>query len=96
MVLYCRNSTIASALASSGLQPDRLELEITEGVFLSDSAAADTVFATLKQIGVRLALDDFGTGYSSLGYLRTAPFDKIKIDQSFVRAAYISISSLRE
>jgi diguanylate cyclase (GGDEF)-like protein len=80
-------SIVTSALASSGLSPDRLELEITEGVFLSDSAAADTVFAALKQIGVRLALDDFGTGYSSLGYLRTAPFDKIKIDQSFVRAA---------
>ena len=78
---------VTSALASSGLSPDRLELEITEGVFLSDSAAADAVFASLKQIGVRLALDDFGTGYSSLGYLRTAPFDKIKIDQSFVRAA---------
>lgn len=78
---------VTSALASSGLSPDRLELEITEGVFLSDSAAADTVFASLKQIGVRLALDDFGTGYSSLGYLRTAPFDTIKIDQSFVRAA---------
>jgi diguanylate cyclase (GGDEF)-like protein len=78
---------VTSALASSGLSPDRLELEITEGVFLSDSAAADTVFASLKQIGVRLALDDFGTGYSSLGYLKTAPFDKIKIDQSFVRAA---------
>jgi diguanylate cyclase (GGDEF)-like protein len=80
-------SLVTSALASSGLSPDRLELEITEGVFLSDSAAADKVFASLKQIGVRLALDDFGTGYSSLGYLRTAPFDKIKIDQSFVRAA---------
>ncbi len=78
---------VTSALASSGLSPDRLELEITEGVFLSDSAAADTIFASLKQIGVRLALDDFGTGYSSLGYLKTAPFDKIKIDQSFVRAA---------
>jgi diguanylate cyclase (GGDEF)-like protein len=80
-------AVVASALASSGLSPERLELEITEGVFLSDSAAADRVFASLKQIGVRLALDDFGTGYSSLGYLRTAPFDKIKIDQSFVRAA---------
>ena len=78
---------VASALASSGLSPDRLELEITEGVFLSDSAAADAIFASLKQIGVRLALDDFGTGYSSLGYLKTAPFDKIKIDRSFVRAA---------
>ncbi len=80
-------AVVASVLASSGLSPERLELEITEGVFLADSAAADTVFTALKQIGVRLALDDFGTGYSSLGYLRTAPFDKIKIDQSFVRAA---------
>ena len=80
-------AVVASALASSGLPPERLELEITEGVFLSDTAAADRVFASLKQIGVRLALDDFGTGYSSLGYLRTAPFDKIKVDQSFVRAA---------
>ena len=82
-------TVVRSALASSGLSPDRLELEITEGVFLSDSAAADTMFAALKQIGVRLALDDFGTGYSSLGYLRTAPFDKIKIDRSFVREATI-------
>jgi diguanylate cyclase (GGDEF)-like protein len=78
---------VLSALAHSGLCPSRLELEITEGVFLSDSAAADSVLASLKEIGVRLALDDFGTGYSSLGYLRTAPFDKIKIDQSFVRSA---------
>jgi diguanylate cyclase (GGDEF)-like protein len=80
---------VTSALAASGLKPDRLELEITEGVFLGDSPATDTMFATLKQIGVRLALDDFGTGYSSLGYLRTAPFDKIKIDQTFVRAATV-------
>ena len=78
---------VTSALASSGLSPERLELEITEGIFLSDSAATDGIFATLKQIGVRLSLDDFGTGYSSLGYLRTAPFDKIKIDKTFVRAA---------
>jgi diguanylate cyclase (GGDEF)-like protein/PAS domain S-box-containing protein len=79
--------TVVSALAASGLTPDRLELEITEGVLLKDSAETDAMFATLKGIGVRLALDDFGTGYSSLGYLRTAPFDKIKIDQSFIRAA---------
>ncbi|WP_295632951.1 EAL domain-containing protein [Novosphingobium sp.] len=78
---------IVSALANSGLTPDRLELEITEGVFLSESAETDAMFAALKGIGVRLALDDFGTGYSSLGYLRTAPFDKIKIDQSFVKGA---------
>jgi diguanylate cyclase (GGDEF)-like protein/PAS domain S-box-containing protein len=80
-------ATVTSALAASGLSPDRLELEITEGVFLGDTRAADAMFAALKGIGVRLALDDFGTGYSSLGYLRTAPFDKIKIDQTFVREA---------
>lgn len=79
--------TILSALANSGLPADRLELEITEGVFLGDTAAAASMFATLKKLGVRLALDDFGTGYSSLGYLRSAPFDKIKIDQTFVREA---------
>jgi len=80
-------TTVASALARSGLQPGRLELEITEGVFLDDTAATDAMFRSLKGLGVRLALDDFGTGYSSLGYLRTAPFDKIKIDQSFVKGA---------
>jgi diguanylate cyclase (GGDEF)-like protein len=80
-------ATVTSALAASGLSPDRLELEITEGVFLGESLTTDATFATLKGIGVRLALDDFGTGYSSLGYLRTAPFDKIKIDQTFVREA---------
>jgi len=71
----------------TGVRPDRLELEITEGVFLADSNTTDDTFAKLKKIGVRLALDDFGTGYSSLGYLKKAPFDKIKIDQSFVRGA---------
>jgi len=80
-------NTIVSALANSGLAPRRLELEITEGVFLVESESTDDMFARLKAIGVRLALDDFGTGYSSLGYLRKAPFDKIKIDQSFVRGA---------
>ena len=78
---------IASALADSGLPPERLELEITESVFLQDGSDTDQRFAELKNLGVRLALDDFGTGYSSLGYLKTAPFDKIKIDQSFVRDA---------
>ncbi len=76
---------VASALAHAGLAADRLELEITEGVFLNDGIATDQMFRALKGLGVRLALDDFGTGYSSLGYLRSAPFDKIKIDQSFVR-----------
>lgn len=80
-------SIITSALAQSGVEASRLELEITESVFLNDDSGTDRMFASLKQIGVRLALDDFGTGYSSLGYLKTAPFDKIKIDQSFVRGA---------
>ena len=78
---------VTSALASAQIDPARLELEITESVFLNDDAGTDAMFAALKRIGVRLSLDDFGTGYSSLGYLKKAPFDKIKIDQSFVRGA---------
>ncbi len=80
---------VLSALANSGLPPEQLELEITESVFLADRDNTDALFAQLKALGVRLALDDFGTGYSALGYLKTAPFDKIKIDQSFVRGAAI-------
>lgn len=80
---------VANALARSGLNPERLELEITESVFLDESHDCDIIFHRLKGLGVRLALDDFGTGYSSLGYLKTAPIDKIKIDQSFVRGAAI-------
>ncbi len=78
---------VANALAHAGVDPSRLELEITESVFLNDNAGTDAMFKSLKRVGVRLALDDFGTGYSSLGYLKKAPFDKIKIDQSFVRGA---------
>lgn len=78
---------VANALAHSGVAPSRLELEITESVFLNDSAGTDAMFKALKRVGVRLALDDFGTGYSSLGYLKKAPFDKIKIDRSFVQGA---------
>jgi EAL domain-containing protein (putative c-di-GMP-specific phosphodiesterase class I) len=78
---------VASALAASQLAPDRLELEITESVFLGDSDKTQEMFEALKKLGIRLALDDFGTGYSSLGYLQSAPFDKIKIDRSFVRGA---------
>jgi len=84
---FCHNgfaSVVMNALAESGLQPDRLELELTESVFMGDSEATDDIFKVLKGIGVRLALDDFGTGYSSLSYLRSAPFDKIKVDKSFV------------
>ena len=78
-------ATVTNALAASGLKPNLLELEITESVFMGDAHAVDEMFKRLKRIGVKLSLDDFGTGYSSLGYLRKAPFDKIKIDQSFVR-----------
>jgi len=78
---------VADLLKETGLRSERLELEITEGVFLADGDSTDETFARLKGLGVRLALDDFGTGYSSLGYLKKAPFDKIKIDQSFVRGA---------
>jgi diguanylate cyclase (GGDEF)-like protein len=78
---------VTNAIARAGIAPSRLELEITESVFLNDNEGTDAMFAALKAVGVRLALDDFGTGYSSLGYLRKAPFDKIKIDQSFVRGA---------
>ena len=81
---------ITNALATAQVDPSRLELEITESVFLNDDAATDAMFKSLKRVGVRLALDDFGTGYSSLGYLKNAPFDKIKIDQSFVRGATIA------
>ena len=78
---------VTNALAAAQVSPERLELEITESVFLNDDAGTDAMFAALKRVGVRLSLDDFGTGYSSLGYLKKAPFDKIKIDQSFVRGA---------
>ncbi len=80
---FCKS--VSSALAQSGLDPARLELELTESVFVGEVESVDETFAKLKKMGVRLALDDFGTGYSSLGYLKRAPFNKIKIDQSFVR-----------
>jgi diguanylate cyclase (GGDEF)-like protein/PAS domain S-box-containing protein len=80
-------AVVTNAIAQAGIDPSRLELEITESVFLNEDEGRDAMFAALKRVGVRLALDDFGTGYSSLGYLKKAPFDKIKIDQSFVRGA---------
>lgn len=76
---------VKQALQTTGIKPSRVELEITESVFVGDIERAFRVFHELKGLGVRLSLDDFGTGYSSLSYLRDAPFDKIKIDQSFVR-----------
>jgi EAL domain-containing protein (putative c-di-GMP-specific phosphodiesterase class I) len=74
-----------SALASSGLAPSRLDLEITESVLLQDEANTLATLHQLRGLGVRISMDDFGTGYSSLAYLRSFPFDKIKIDRSFVR-----------
>jgi EAL domain-containing protein (putative c-di-GMP-specific phosphodiesterase class I) len=78
---------VGATIGETRIRAERVELEITEGVFLADSDATDVTFARLKALGVRLALDDFGTGYSSLAYLKKAPFDKIKIDQTFVRGA---------
>jgi predicted signal transduction protein with EAL and GGDEF domain len=80
-------ATIRSVLSDTDLPAKRLELEITEGVFLSNDEHVHEMIGNLKAIGVKLALDDFGTGYSSLSYLQRVPFDKIKIDQSFVRGA---------
>jgi diguanylate cyclase (GGDEF)-like protein len=74
-----------NALASSGLPASRLELEITESVLLQDETHVLSLLHQLRDIGVRISMDDFGTGYSSLAYLRNFPFDKIKIDRSFVR-----------
>jgi diguanylate cyclase (GGDEF)-like protein len=80
-------ATVTATLAASQLDPERLELEINEAVFLADQAVTEATLARLRAIGVRLALDNFGTGHSGLGHLRDAPLDKIKIDQSFVRGA---------
>lgn len=77
--------SVALALADSGLAPQRLELEITESVLLDNSEENVATLRALKALGVAISLDDFGTGYSSLGYLRSFPFDRIKIDRSFVR-----------
>jgi diguanylate cyclase (GGDEF)-like protein len=77
--------TVSSALAHSGLAPSRLELEITEGALLENTDAVLHTLRGLKALGVRISMDDFGTGYSSLSYLQKFPFDKIKIDRSFIR-----------
>ncbi len=78
--------TVERTLAETGLEPARLELELTEGVVVEDADEAETAMIDLRAMGVRLALDDFGTGYSSLIYLRRFAFDKIKIDKSFLEA----------
>jgi diguanylate cyclase (GGDEF)-like protein len=87
-------STVMNALASSGLPASRLELEITESVLLEKSERNIVVLNQLRDLGVRISMDDFGTGYSSIGYLRSFPFDKIKIDQSFVRDLLVDEGSL--
>ncbi len=75
---------VAAALAATGLQPNRLELEITESVMLDDTDAILVILHQLRDLGVGIAMDDFGTGYSSLSYLRRFPFSKVKIDRSFI------------
>lgn len=82
-------STVDRILTKTGVDPARVELEITESVFVGDLDRTLDLFKKLKRRGVRLSLDDFGTGYSSLSYLRDAPFDKLKIDQSFVRGCTV-------
>ncbi len=78
-------STVVNALAANNISPNRLELEITESVLMTDTEFTLRRLHQIKDLGVRISLDDFGTGYSSLSYLRSFPFDKIKIDKSFVQ-----------
>ena len=78
-------ASIARILVETGLAPERLELEVTEGLLIKDSERAVAILQRLKAMGVQISMDDFGTGYSSLAYFRMFPFDKVKIDQSFIR-----------
>lgn len=87
-------SVIEAALRKSGLAPERLEVEITESVLLDKTSENIAVLRRLKALGVQIALDDFGTGYSSLSYMRSFPFDKIKIDKSFISDMHCSRESL--
>ena len=75
---------IAAALEKSGLEPNRLDVEVTEGVLIDDPGRAVATLSAVREMGVRVSLDDFGIGYLSLSYLRVFPLDKIKIDRSFV------------
>jgi diguanylate cyclase (GGDEF)-like protein len=76
---------VEAILAETGLDPTRLELEVTEGLLIKDAGKAIAILERLKALGVQISMDDFGTGYSSLSYFRMFPFDKVKIDQSFIR-----------
>lgn len=84
---------IKNALREAGLDPRRLELEVTESLFIEDNHATSAFIEELSEIGVRFALDDFGTGYSSLGYINKYPFSKIKVDRSFVSGAQVGRKS---
>jgi EAL domain-containing protein (putative c-di-GMP-specific phosphodiesterase class I) len=86
-------SIVHSVLIKTGLAPSRLALEITESVLIDDYSRAQSILRQLKSLGVQIVLDDFGTGYSSLSYLQSFPFDKIKIDHSFVSSVDRSIQS---
>jgi EAL domain-containing protein (putative c-di-GMP-specific phosphodiesterase class I) len=85
---------VVIALSASRLAPSRLELEITERVLLIEQEATFAMLHKLRSLGVRIAMDDFGTGYSSLSYLRSFPFDKIKIDSSFIQNVFKEGNSL--
>jgi len=84
---------VHTVLLKTGLSGSRLELEITEGVLVNDFSRVSAILRQLKSLGVRVAMDDFGTGYSSLSYLQSFPFDKIKIDRSFVSSLHDNASS---
>ena len=83
------SASVVNALAVSGLAPNRLEIEVTESIFVRDDSAARTTLEQCMALGCGVALDDFGTGYSSLGYLRKMRFSTIKVDRSFVQGAAV-------
>jgi len=91
---HALGAAVVKALDQSGLPASRLELEITESVLLTANDQVVALLHQLRSLGVRIAMDDFGTGYSSLSYLRSFPFDKIKIDRSFVSEIAVSQNSL--
>ena len=85
--------TVVSAISQAGLNADRLELEITESIFLEDTERTLDTLHEIRELGVRVVMDDFGVGYSSLSYLRSFPFDKLKLDRTFVKDANVNVES---